>query len=367
MNAIRHTQLFFTSFRIMLVDRANGNELNQLTGVVAGGSVERNQDTAVGEQATLDYVGEIGDFTNNLLRIYATLTYEDQTSEDICLGTFLPDGPKRNVDGCENVTTSLTCYGRLRELSDDQFANPVSLAAGSDPLEAAENICTQAGLEVAAYEHSDLRLSSTWTFGLGHGDSQSSSSKLDAVNSLLDLAGYQAARTDVNGRVVFKPYTPPKDRVTAWTFIEGDSARFLRGMTDDRDWFNVANQVIAIYSNQSDEYVGIAIDDDPDSQFSTVNRGRIISRTETYSDIPSNLSNSEIQALADKKAAQLLANELAVTRTITFTHIYAPISIGDRVRLDYPSGKISEDLTVRTQKITLKAGLPIECEARSIN
>lgn len=365
MDAAHHAMNFTTSFRIMLVDRETGDETTQIAGVVSGGTIERNQDTSVTEQATLDYVGELEDFGNNLLRVYADLTYSDRTSESICLGTFLPNGPKCEIDGGENVLTPLTLYGRLRELIDDQFANPISVPAGSNPLEVAASICKECNLDVAAFEDTDYVTSTTWIFGLGKGDSQSSSSKLDAVNALLDLVGYQSARTDEYGRVVFRPYVKPADRPTVWTFAEGADARFLREMTDECDWFDVANQVLVIYSNQDDEYVGQALDEDPDSPFSTVNRGRIISRTETFSDIPKDKTALQIQQMADDKAAELLANELAVFRRITFTHLYAPISFGDRIRLTYPTGGITEDLVVRTQKISLKAGLPVECEARS--
>lgn len=363
MDVSHHRMRFAVSFRVMRVDRKSGAETERLQGMVDGGSIERNQDTTVTESGSIDYVGDISGFANDLLRIWADLTYEDDTSESIALGTFLADGPKREISGGDSTVTPLSLYGRLRELSDDQFAQPLSVPSGSNPLDVVEDIITNCGLELAAHNECPYRLGSTWTFGMD--TDTTSGSKLDAINELLDLAGWNAARTDPMGRVVLTPYVNPSDRASSWEFVEGAGARFLRSMTDERDWFDVANQVKVIYGNQDAEYVGIAVDDDPDSEFSTVTRGRVIGRTETYSDIPDGAGAEEIQSMADAKAAELLATERSVIRRVTFTHIYAPITLGDVVRLSYPSGGVDGLFAVRTQTIGLKAGLPVECEARS--
>lgn len=362
MDRTHHRMRFVVSFRVMRVDRETGNETERLPGMVDGGSIERNQDTTVTESASIDYVGDSSGFSNDLLRIWADLSYEDGTTESIALGTYLADGPKREISGGRSIVTPLSLYGRLKELADDQFAQPLSVASGSNPLDVVEDIITGCGLEIAPHETCSYRMGSTWTFGM---DDTATSGKLDAVNELLDLAGWNAARTDTMGRVVLTPYANPSDRAASWEFAEGPGARFVRSMTDERDWFDVANQVRAIYGNQDAEYIGLAVDDDPDSEFSTVARGRVIGRTETYPDIPEGMNADDIQEMADAKAAELLATERSVIRRITFTHVYAPVTLGDVVRLDYPSGGVSGLFAIRTQTISLKAGLPVECEARS--
>lgn len=363
MDSVHHGMRFTTSIRVMRVDRATGLETGRVPGIQRGGSIERNMDTTVTEQASLDLVGDAL-FGSDLLRIWADLTYADGTRESIPLGTFLPDGPKRTVNGTQGASSiPLTLYGRLRELSDAQFPGVYSVPAGTDPVTAAEGIIAEAGLTIAPHETCAYRLGASWTFGMD--DSQSGESMLDAVNQLLDLAGWSAARTNPMGEVVLQPYAAPSDKAPSWTFEEGPGARFLRSMTDERDWMATANMVRAVYAAQDRDIIGVAIDDNPDSQFSTVARGRIIAKTYEYSDVPEDMDDSDVQTMADAKALELLRTEQAVIHRVIMTNIYAPVTIGDVVHLDYPDGGIQGDYMIRTQRISLTAGLPVETELRA--
>lgn len=361
MDSAHHGMSFDTTFRVMRVSRTTGMETARLDTIVTGGSITRNQDTALGEQASIDVHGDI-DLGADLLRIWADLSYTDGTTESIPLGTFLPDGPKRQISGGEDITIPLTLYGRLRELDDDQFTQPVSIPAGGNPMDWIEQTITAAGLKVAAHESCVYRMGAAWTFGTGETRDKS---KLDAINALLDLAGWSSAATDPYGQVLLTPYRDPSQRAPTWEFTQGPYARFQRAMTDERDWFDTANQVKVIYGTQEREITGIAQDTDPDSGFSIPSRGRIISKTYTYSDLPEGKSDAQLKSMAQAKAKELLATSQSVIHRVTFTHIYAPVTVGDVIHLDYPSGRVSGDFAVRTQKIRLEAGIPIECEARS--
>lgn len=361
MDLTHHRMPFDMRLRVMRVDRATGNETGQVATVVTGGSISRNQDTTIGEQATLELVGDtiLG---ADLLRIWADLTYGDGSEESIPLGTFLADGPKRQVTGGQDVNIPLTLYGRLRELDDDQFTGPVSIAKGANPMDWIDKTIRDAGLTVAAHDACAYRMGTAWTFGTGDTKDKS---KLDAINSVLDLAGWSAATTDPWGRVLPTPYRDPSQRAPSWEFVEGEGARFLRSMTDERDWFDTANQVRVIYATQNKEIIGVARDEDKNSTFSIPARGRVISKTYTYTDVPDGKTDAQLKTMAAAKAKELLATAQAVIHRVTLTHIYAPISVGDVIHLDYPSGRIEGDFAVRTQKIRLEAGLPVECEARS--
>ncbi|MEE1295710.1 MAG: hypothetical protein UHD09_02405 [Bifidobacterium sp.] len=347
--------------RIMRVSRSTGLETERVNAILVDGSITRNQDTRVTETASLTLEGD-ADFGADLLRIWADVTYTDGTRESIPLGTFLPDGAKREIDGGEAVTIPLNLYGRLRELDDDQFQYPVMLETGTNPMDWIETVIHEAGLEIAPHAECVYRLGAPWTFGTGESRDES---KLSAINDLLALAGWNSARTDPYGRVLLTPYEPPDRRAPSWDFTEGANARFLRSMTDERDWFDTANQVRVVYSTQERDVIGIAVDDDPASAFSTVTRGRVIGKTYTYSDIPDGLADADLQKMADAKALELLATTQSVIRRVVFTHIWAPVGLGDVVNLQYPTGKVDGRFAVRTQKITLTGGLPIEAEARS--
>ncbi len=65
-----------------------------------------------------------------------------------------------------------------------------------------ESTCTAAGLEIAPHDECTYRMGAAWTFGIGD---QKDKSKLDAINALLDLIGWQSARTDPTGESSCNP------------------------------------------------------------------------------------------------------------------------------------------------------------------
>lgn len=344
---------FHSEYRFMRVSRSSGAETARLAGFLDGGSIERNADTQVKEKGSVVHSGPL-DLGSDLVRVYldATGMYTGW-SVSVPLGTFLPSTISRDVDGAVS-TCKVDLTGRLGELAQDQFERPVSVPSGADPVAKAAEIARGAGLDVIA-DASTYRLSTTWTFGL---DNEGGDSKLDAVNDLLEIAGFSSATTDPMGRVLMRRYVPPGEREPVHFFREGRDARFLRPMTDERDASDVANVVVVVYSDQESTVVGTAVDSDPRSPYSTVSMGRRIVARYEYSDVAT-------QQEADAKAAELLRTNQSVIRRVTFTHVYAPLTIGDVVSMDYATGGVRETLSIRTQSVDLAAGCPVKCEGRS--
>lgn len=344
---------FHSEYRFMRVSRSSGAETARLAGFLDGGSIERNADTQVKEKGSVIHSGAL-DVGADLVRVYldATGMYTGW-SVSVPLGTFLPSTISRDVDGAVS-TCKVELTGRLGELAQDQFERPVSVPSGADPVAKAAEIARSAGLDVIA-DVSPYRLSTAWTFGL---DNEDGDSKLDAVNDLLEIAGFSSAATDPMGRVLMRRYVPPGEREPVHTFREGRDARFLRSMTDERDASNVANVVVAVYSDQDTTVIGTAVDSDPRSPYSTTSMGRRIVARYEYSD-------AATQRQADAKAAELLKTNQSVIRRVTFTHTYAPLAVGDVVSMDYATGGVRESLAIRAQAIDLGAGCTVKCEGRS--
>lgn len=344
---------FHSEYRFMRVSRSSGAETARLAGFLDGGSIERNADIQVKEKGSVVHSGPL-DFGADLVRVYLDASgMFTGWRASVPLGTFLAHVSSRDVEGAVS-TCKVELSGRLSELSQDQFERPVSIPAGSDPVAEAAGIARASGLDVVA-DASDYRLSSTWTFGL---DPQGGESKLDAVNDLLEIAGFSSASTDPMGRVLMRRYVSPGDRKPVHDFIEGRNARFLRSMTDECDASGVANVVIAVFSDQESAVTGVAVDSDPTSPYSTVAMGRRIVARYEYGD-------SATQERADAKAAELLKTNQSVIRRVTFTHAYAPLSIGDVVSMDYATGGVRELLAIRAQSISLGAGCLVKCEGRA--
>lgn len=346
---------FEASYRFVGVGRATGLETGPIPGFRAGGSIERNSDTDIGETASAEMLADsIAEFGTGLVRIYLDavgLLTGQRVSE--ALGTFIPQVARRDISGPVS-TVPVTMLGRLAELADDMFESPYTVPKGTNAVSAAAKIARDCGLTVVA-DDSAYALSTAWTFGVG-GTEDRGSTKLAAVNALLDIAGFSSASTDHMGRVLLRRYVEPAARPIAAGFAEGPTSRFLRQMTEERDTSGVANVVKCVYTTQDATVIGTAVDADPKSPYSTVSRGRRIVRSYDFQD-------QVTQAEADAKAAELLRTNQSVIRRLEFKHIYRPVSLGDAVEIDYPTGGVSGKFAVRKQTIELGAGCPVSEEA----
>lgn len=280
---------FHADFRFVRVGLTTGLEGSEL-GNITGGSVERNQDTAIFEQGSVSYVGTL-DLGTDLLRVYieasSPWTGESRTE---ALGTFYVSTPKASADGA--VTTgNADIYGRLRALAKDDFDGPYVIPAGTNMVDAAREIAESCGLEVVADE-SDAVLTSTWVFGISttSSDEDRADSKLAAVNRLLEAAGFLAAHTDPYGRVLFRRYVEPDQRPISFDYVEGPDCRVTLKLDRERDTFDVANVIHVDFSSQDISVRGTAVDDDPDSPYSTVSTGRRVTARYDLSDLPTSVT-----------------------------------------------------------------------------
>lgn len=352
-----------TRYRFMRLSRATGLETEQLR-VVRGGTISRNNDVRIVESAEVGLVGEL-DLGPDLVRVHMDVAFRDGSAASEVLGTFVPAVPSRDVAGAYSTAT-LRLYGRLQELYDDRFPAPVVLPPGTNAVEAAARVCRECGLEVIADESSYVTTDRrTYGLGMERQNSEVGDTKLDMVNDLLDLAGFWAAKTDPWGRVVMRRYVAPEHREPVWSFEEGPRAKFEGAMTDEHDVTDAANHVLVLYQTGERSLVGEAWDHE--TELSVESRGRVITRTYEYTSIPGGMSDAQLAEWANANALRRLRTAQATIRRVTLTHAYAPLSIGDAVLVDYPTGGVSGKFEVRTQTLTLSGGCPTEAELRQFN
>lgn len=352
-----------TSYRFVRVDRSTGEEVCEIR-ALRGGSISRNDDTRTKESAEVGIVGD-ADFGPDLVRVYMGAEWPGETAS-VVLGTFLPSIPGRSVNQLYSTGT-LHMSGRLQELLDDQFGSPVTVGKGEVAVERAAEVIEAAGLEVVA-EESDYRVTENRYYGVGadQNNSQVGSTKLDMVNDLLDLAGFRAAYTDPMGRVILEKYRDPDEIAPSWSFVEGPSAKFEWSMTEEKDSSSTANHVVVVYGPNEDgeRYIGEAWDRDPESPLSTVSRGRTITKSYSYTDMPPGSSAEERQKYANDRAGSLLSTAQSVIWRVNMRHAYAPIAVNDTAELRYQSGGIDGKFQVRAMRLALSGGCPTETELR---
>ena len=118
----------------------------------------------------------------------------------------------------------------------------------------------------------------------------------------------------------------------------------------------IPNVVEVIYTNSSGYYYARAVNDDANSPISTKNRGREITHRVTNPDLMGNPTKNQIQAYAE----QLLREMSTLEYTVTYTHGYCPVRIGDCVRLNYSrAGLNGVKAKVVSQSINCQPGCPV--------
>lgn len=98
------------------------------------------------------------------------------------------------------------------------------------------------------------------------------------------------------------------------------------------------------------------MNDDPNSSTSTVSRGREIVHRVSNPDLIGNPTKNQINEYAE----QLLRDLSSLECTVTYTHGYCPVRIGDCVRLDYKGAKLTNiKAKVISQTIKCEPGCPV--------
>jgi hypothetical protein len=95
--------------------------------------------------------------------------------------------------------------------------------------------------------------------------------------------------------------------------------------------YGIPNVVEVVYSDGNDIRYSRIVNDDENSPTSTISRGREI----VYRDTNPSLNGVPTQMQLDEYATRLLKELSSVEYTISYTHGYCPVRLGDCVRLNY--------------------------------
>ena len=337
------------SFRFVRVSRASWAETGEVHGIT-GGSLDRNDLTAIKASGSLSYCDEpaIG---GDYLRVYSD-SRQPATGElvSIAHGTYLVSTPSSTYRGkIEEGQADL--YGVLQVLAEDAFDGPLAIPAGTNAVAKAAEIARSVGLRVTA-SPSSATLNAPAVFD------DEDASKLDAVNWLLEFAGFGSAGCDGYGNVLMRPYVDPTDRSPTVTLRDdGDRCVYRSGVEREYDMFSVPNVVTVTCSGADDAAMtATAVNDDPMSAFSTVSRGRRIVCRESVSDIDG-------QAALQAKADALLAAKTSAVEGYVIAHAYVPMEMGEVCDFAYSkAGIYRNDIAAVRQTMRLRPGM--ECSTR---
>ena len=161
---------------------------------------------------------------------------------------------------------------------------------------------------------------------------------------------------DELSRVIFTVKQDATATTPIWTYTDDNSSILYPEVTLEKDLYGIPNVVEVLYSSDNGFKLGRAVNKDPGSITSTVSRGREVAYRVNN---PEDLINPT-QDQIDNYAEELLRTLSVLENTITYTHGYCPVRVGDCVLLNYErAGLMNIKAVVKSQTIKCTPGTEV--------
>ena len=306
-------------------------------------TIKRDSDSETLGSATIDISESVGEC---YIRAYL-ITIQNGIREKHPLGTFLVQTPSSSFDG------------KIKDVSMDSYTPLIELKEGMPPLgysiQKDSNIMDLSYLLTREHVRAPVVKASSTSTLFNDFVADTNDTWLSFLTDLLANAKY-AYDLDEMGRIIFSPKQDAASLQPVWTYNVDDESILYPELNMDHDLYGIPNVVEVVYSNGNGHYYSRVVNDDSNSPTSTVNRGREIIYRVTDPDLIGDPTNSQI----DKYAEQLLRELSSVEYTITYTHGYCPVRVGDCIRFNYSRAGLKDiKAKVISQSIKCELGCPV--------
>lgn len=305
------------TFEYYIVDPVSWKDAKKVNNVISS-TITRDLEAETLGSASITITESLGEC---YLRIYL-VTIQNGIKERHPLGTFLVQTPSYSFDGkVKNIT--MDAYTPLLELKEKNPPIGYSLLRNDNIMEKACKILReQMRAPVVETKNSDTLFN--------HFVANSDDTWMTFLTDLIANAKLKF-ELDELGRVLFAPQQSIASLQPVWTFNTDNSSILYPDFSIDHDLYGIPNEVEVVYSDGTTTAYAKVTNDDPNSPVSTVNRGRRITHRITNPDVFVNPTNEQLKDYA----TIVLKNLSAIEYTISFTHGYCPVRLGDCVRLNY--------------------------------
>ena len=330
------------TFEYYIVEPNTWKDLKPVN-TIKSSTIKRDSEAETRGSATLNITESIGEC---YIRIYL-VTIQNGVKEKHPLATVLVQSPSSSFDGrIKDVT--MDAYTPLLELKEKQPPIGYYVAKNDNVMDAAykltrENLrapISEPKCSETLFNNFIADVDDTW------------------LSFLIDLMNNAKYTFDIDelGRILFSPKQDTASLQPVWTFNDDNSSILLPELSVDHDLYKIPNAVEVIYSNGKINYQTKIVNDDPNSPISTVNRGREILYRETDPNVIGDPTENRI----DEYAKQLLKDLSTIEYTVTYTHGYCPVRVGDCVRLNYTRAGIKNvKAKIISQSIKCEPGCPV--------
>ena len=305
--------------------------------------ITRDAETDTLGSATFDITESVGEC---YIRAYL-VTLQNGLTEKHPLGTFLVQTPSSSFDGkIRNV--SMDAYTPLLELKENPPPLGYSVLKNANIMDIAYQLTREHARAPVVKPSCTTKLFSDFV-------SDTEDTWLTFLIDFMANAKYSYS-LDEMGRILFSPRQDTASLQPVWTYDDGNSSILYPEISMEHDLYGIPNIVEVVYSNGKDSYYAKVVNDDGNSPTSTVSRGREILHRVTDPSLIGDPTKNQI----DEYAEQLLRELSSIEYTVTYTHGYCPVRIGDCVRLNYArAGLNGVKAKVISQTITCEPGCPV--------
>lgn len=330
------------TFEYYTVDPGTWKDVKLLDNVKSS-TVSRDSETETLGSASIDITESVGEC---YIRIYL-VTIQNGLKEKFPLGTFLVQTPSSSFDG-KIRSVSMDAYTPLLELKE----NPVPLGYSTFKDQNLMDMVYQLTRENARAPVVKAECETTLLYDFV---ADTDDTWLSYCTDLMSNAKYEYD-LDEMGRILFSPQQDIASLQPVWTYDDGNSSILYSDISMDHDLYGIPNTVEVIYSNSDSDYYAEVTNDDENSPLSTVNRGRKIVHRVTNPDLIGTPTEDQIR----EYTLQLLRELSSLEYTVSYTHAYCPVRVGDCVRLDYNKSGITDvKAKVISQSIKCEPGCPV--------
>lgn len=330
------------TFEYYIVDPATWKDAKKIENVKSC-SISRDSDAGTLGSASINITESVGEC---YVRIYL-ITIQNGIKERHPLGTFLVQTPSTSFDG-KIRDLSMDAYTPLLELKETKPPLGYSVMKGTNIMTIARQLTQENTRAPVVPASCDTNLFSNFV-------AETDDSWLTFLTDLLLNAKY-SYDLDEMGRILFAPEQDTASLQPVWTYNDDNSSILYPNLNMDHDLYGIPNVVEVIYSHGNGYYYSRVVNDDPNSPTSTVNRGREIIHRVSDPDLIGDPTENQI----DEYANRLLRELSSLEYTITYTHGYCPVRVGDCVRFNYSRADLKNvKAKVISQTIKCEPGCPV--------
>ncbi len=328
------------TYEYYIVDPATWRDARQITNVKPGSTISRDADADTLGSASFELTENLGEC---YIRTYL-VTIQNGVRERFPLGTHLIQTPSESFDG-KVKDISVDAYTPLIELKENPPALGFSVAKGESVMDTAYSL-TRAHVRAPVIACDDTtKLYDNFV-------SNADDTWITFLKDLISNAKYEYDLDDL-GQILFKPIQDITSLQPMATFDDGNSSILLPNISVSRDLYGIPNVVEVLYSGSGLTYQTRVVNNDPNSPISTVNRGREIIHRVTNPSLTGNPTKAQI----DEYATQVLKSLSTLEYTLSYSHGYYPVRVGDCVLLNYErAGIINQKAKIISQSIKCSTG-----------